>query len=173
MLPTRLTFARPLHLLSPQSMALKKRSMRSCLPWMSQWQHTSTRPLSLYGKCRSLTLPNCAEQHLPSLNELTPLPGKQPKLCTPRLCSRSFRPNFSKRRMSLDPILQLSESCVVQQITTLRAAKVTAQTIGRSMVSLVVLERHLWINLTKIKEACSKTAPSCACSKTVPSCGCS
>ncbi len=30
--------------------------------------------------------------------------------------------------------------------------KMTAQAIGRSMASLVVLERHLWLNLTEIKE---------------------
>ncbi len=35
----------------------------------------------------------------------------------------------------------------------LRATKMTAQAIGRSMASLVVLERHLWLNLTKTKDA--------------------
>ncbi|KAA0714748.1 hypothetical protein E1301_Tti006412 [Triplophysa tibetana] len=35
----------------------------------------------------------------------------------------------------------------------LSATKVTAQAIGRSMASLVVLERHLWLTLTEIKEA--------------------
>ncbi len=35
----------------------------------------------------------------------------------------------------------------------LRATKATAQAIGRSVASLVVLERHLWLNLTEIKEA--------------------
>ncbi|ROL55046.1 hypothetical protein DPX16_20307 [Anabarilius grahami] len=34
----------------------------------------------------------------------------------------------------------------------LRATKATAQAIGRSMASLVVLERHLWLNLTEIKD---------------------
>ncbi len=33
----------------------------------------------------------------------------------------------------------------------LRATKTTAQAIGRSMASLVVLERHLWLTLTEIK----------------------
>ncbi|ROL54924.1 hypothetical protein DPX16_12793 [Anabarilius grahami] len=37
------------------------------------------------------------------------------------------------------------------------ATKATAQAIGRSMASLVVLERHLWLNLTEIKDA-DKTA---------------
>ncbi len=35
----------------------------------------------------------------------------------------------------------------------LHATKMTAQVIGRSMASLVVLERHLWLNLTEIKGA--------------------
>ncbi len=34
----------------------------------------------------------------------------------------------------------------------LRATKTTAQAIGRSMASLVVLERHLWLTLTEIKD---------------------
>ncbi|XDV20475.1 hypothetical protein PO909_025797 [Leuciscus waleckii] len=34
----------------------------------------------------------------------------------------------------------------------LQATKATAQAIGKSMASLVVLERHLWLNLTEIKE---------------------
>lgn len=33
------------------------------------------------------------------------------------------------------------------------ATKIKAQTIGRSMASLVVLECHLWLNLTEIKDA--------------------
>ncbi len=36
---------------------------------------------------------------------------------------------------------------------TLCATKATAQAIGHSMASLVVLERHLWLTLTEIKEA--------------------
>ncbi len=35
----------------------------------------------------------------------------------------------------------------------LRATKATAQAIGRSMTSLVVLERHLWLTLMEIKDA--------------------
>ncbi|ROL46723.1 hypothetical protein DPX16_12616 [Anabarilius grahami] len=39
----------------------------------------------------------------------------------------------------------------------LRATKATAQVIGRSMASLIVLQRHLWLNLTEIKDM-DKTA---------------
>ncbi len=35
----------------------------------------------------------------------------------------------------------------------LYATNTTAQSIGRSMASLVVLERHMWLNLTEIKDA--------------------
>ncbi|XDV15042.1 hypothetical protein PO909_015190 [Leuciscus waleckii] len=34
----------------------------------------------------------------------------------------------------------------------LRATKTTAQAIGRSMANLTVLERHLWLNLTEMKD---------------------
>ncbi len=34
----------------------------------------------------------------------------------------------------------------------LRATKATAQAIGRSMSSLIVLERHLWLTMTEMKE---------------------
>ncbi len=40
-----------------------------------------------------------------------------------------------------------------EEFTELQGTKVTAQAIRRSMASLVVLERHLWLNLTEIKEA--------------------
>ncbi len=46
---------------------------------------------------------------------------------------------FSKLRSTTDLALQ--------------ATKMTAQVIGRSMASLVVLKRHLWLNLTEIKDA--------------------
>ena len=39
----------------------------------------------------------------------------------------------------------------------LRATKTTAQALGRNMASLVVLERHLWLTLTEIRDA-DKTA---------------
>ncbi len=35
----------------------------------------------------------------------------------------------------------------------LRATKITAQAIGRSMAHLLVLELHLWLNLTETKDA--------------------
>ncbi len=34
----------------------------------------------------------------------------------------------------------------------LRTTKATAQAIGRSMSSLIVLERHLWLTMTEMKE---------------------
>ncbi len=35
----------------------------------------------------------------------------------------------------------------------LRATKATSKAIGHSMSSLVVLERHLWLTMTEMKEA--------------------
>ncbi len=42
--PTLLASVLPLHSLSLQLTSLKKRSMRRCLFWMSQWLHTFARP---------------------------------------------------------------------------------------------------------------------------------
>ncbi len=42
--------------------------------------------------------------------------------------------------------------CIATDLA-LRATKITAQAIGRSMASLVVLERHLWLTFTEIKDA--------------------
>lgn len=36
---------------------------------------------------------------------------------------------------------------------SLCATKATAQAISKTMASLVVLERHLWLNLTEIRDA--------------------
>ncbi len=36
---------------------------------------------------------------------------------------------------------------------SLRATKATAWAISKTMASLVVLERHLWLNLTEIRDA--------------------
>ncbi len=41
--------------------------------------------------------------------------------------------------------------CELAQLS-LRAAKETAKSIGRSMAALVATERHLWLNLSNIKE---------------------
>ncbi len=42
----------------------------------------------------------------------------------------------------------------------LRATKTTAQAIGRSMASLVVLERHLWLTLTEVSFLDAPISPS-------------
>ncbi|ROL03899.1 hypothetical protein DPX16_23334 [Anabarilius grahami] len=51
----------------------------------------------------------------------------------------------------LDPVV----FCDLRSATdlVLHAMKATAQAIGRSMASLIVLECHLWLNLTEIKDA--------------------
>ncbi len=105
MLPTRLVLALTPVLLSPQWTALKKRVTRRCLLSTKQWLRTSACPLPLDGRRRSLTPPIPAGRHLPSLDELTPPPGRLP----PWLCSRSFRPNSSRPWMSQDLTPQFSD----------------------------------------------------------------
>ncbi len=71
---------------------------------------------------------------------------------TPRWFCKFYRQNSSAPWMSLTQTPQLSMSCAVRP-TWPCATKMTAQTIGRSMASLVQLERYLWLNLTEMKDA--------------------
>ncbi len=50
----------PLHLPSLRLTALKKRDMRGCLNWMSQWLHISAHPLPSAGRQRPVTRPSHA-----------------------------------------------------------------------------------------------------------------
>ncbi len=50
----------PLHLPSLRLMALKKRDMRGCLNWMSQWLHISAHPLPSAGRRKPVTRPSHA-----------------------------------------------------------------------------------------------------------------
>lgn len=44
------------------------------------------------------------------------------------------------------------ELCTATHLA-LQATKATAQAVGKTMANLVVLERHLWMDLTEIKDA--------------------
>ncbi len=67
-----------------------------------------------------------------------------------RVNGRASLPNSSVQWMSLTRTPQLSVSSATD--LALHTTKMTAQAIGRSMPSLVVLERHLWLNLTEMKD---------------------
>ncbi|KAI2647955.1 Transposon Ty3-G Gag-Pol polyprotein [Labeo rohita] len=42
---------------------------------------------------------------------------------------------------------------LVQELHALRATKITAQALGRAMSTMVVQERHLWLNLAEMRDA--------------------
>ncbi len=99
----------------------------------------------------------------------SPLQAMQDYIC-PRWTSTLFCPARSLSMHSM-AVLQVFQAKLLQCMDesgpvpaafkelrsatdlALRATKTTAQAIGRSMASLVVLERHFWLNLTEIKEA--------------------
>ncbi len=145
----------PLHPPSLQLTALKKRDMRGCLSWMSQWLHISAHPLPSAGRrkanhpskpCRTTSalagrsyasagqaasaLHSMAVLQVYQANLLSAIDESEPDPATLRELRRELRTDLA-----------------------LRATKTTAQAIGRSMASLVVLERHLWLTLTEIKDA--------------------
>ncbi len=84
--------------------------------------------------------------------KLIALRARQPLPCTPWLSCRFTKPRCSNRctRGSTDPGL-------MQELRTatdfaLRATKVTARSLAKAMSSMVVQERHLWLNLAEMKD---------------------
>ncbi len=84
--------------------------------------------------------------------KLTVLRARQPPPCTPWLSCRFTKPRCSNRctKGSTDPGL-------MQELRTatdfaLRATKVTARSLGKAMSTMVVQERHLWLNLAEMKD---------------------
>ncbi len=61
--PTLLTSILPLHSPSLQLTSLKKRSVRRCLFWMSQWLHTFAHPLLSAGRQRPPIRPTPSLRH--------------------------------------------------------------------------------------------------------------
>ncbi len=75
------------------------------------------------------------------------------RVCTPWRCYRRTRLTCSKswmrvRGLRAEDIRELSKTADL----SLHATKETARAIGRSMAALVVAERHLWLNLSDIKD---------------------
>ncbi len=141
----------PLHPPSLRLTALKKRYMRGCLNWMSQWLHISAHPLPSAGRRRPVTRPSHAGPLQRSLDAPTLLQAAS------ALHSMAVLQVYQAKLLSAvdesepDPAT-LRELRSATDLA-LRATKTTAQAIGRSMASLVVLERHLWLTLTEIKDA--------------------
>ncbi|KAI2656146.1 hypothetical protein H4Q32_012983 [Labeo rohita] len=113
---------------SPLSTAPKRRGYEKLPPWMDQ---TTS---ALAGRAYT-----SAGQAASALHSMAILQVFQAKLLA------------QSDKSALDPAT-LTELRSATDLA-LRATKATAQAIGRSMASLVVLERHLWLTLTEIKDA--------------------
>ncbi len=141
-----------LQLLSHPLAALKKKDTSTCLLLMSPWPHVSVCPWLADGSrgrpnpsepCRATSALagraySVAEQVASALHSMAVLQVFQAKMLASEeagLDSASLR----DLRSAID--------------LALRATKATAQAIGRSMSSLIVLEHHLWLMMTEMKEA--------------------
>ncbi len=140
--PTRLASVLLPPLPSPPLMSLKRKDMSTCPLWMS---------LSDGRRGRAIR-PSCAEPLLHLLDAPTRQLDKRLRRYILWLCSWSSRP---KMLASEEAGLDAASLRDLRSATdlALRATKATAQAIGRSMSSQLVLERHLWITNTEMKEA--------------------
>ncbi len=85
----------PLHPPSLRLTALKKRDMRGCLNWMSQWLHISAHTLPSAGRRRPVTRPSHAGPLQRSLDAPTLQLDRRLRRSTLWRFSRSIRPSFS------------------------------------------------------------------------------
>ncbi len=85
----------PLHLPSLRLMALKKRDMRGCLNWMSQWLHISAHPLPSAGRRKPVTRPSHAGPLQRSLDASTLQLDRRLQRSTLWRFFRSIRPSSS------------------------------------------------------------------------------
>ncbi len=85
----------PLHPPSLRLTALKKRDMRGCLNWMSQWLHISAHPLPSAGRRRPVTRPSHAGPLQRSLDAPTLQLDRRLRRSTLWRFSRSIRPSSS------------------------------------------------------------------------------
>ncbi len=85
----------PLHLPSLRLTAQKKRDMRGCLNWMSQWLHISAHPLPSAGRRKPITRPSHAGPLQRSLDAPTLQLDRRLRRSTLWRFFRSIRPSSS------------------------------------------------------------------------------
>ncbi|KAL0203474.1 hypothetical protein M9458_001492, partial [Cirrhinus mrigala] len=129
---------------SSLSMVLKKRGMTSCPHWMSQWPCISARPWPSDGRRRPPTRLSRVGQLQPSLDE---------PICRLDLVLQVYQAKLLRCMDESGPDLTTFLDLCGATDLALRATKMASQAIGRSMASLVVLDHHLLLTLTEIKDA--------------------
>ncbi|KAI2644665.1 Transposon Ty3-G Gag-Pol polyprotein [Labeo rohita] len=94
-----------------------------------------------------------AQDSRPGLRRLMrPLGKLRPPYMLWRFC-RSISLRFSKTCTRVFLTQSSYTSCALATDYALRATKVTAQALGRAMSTMVVQERHLWLNLAEMRDA--------------------
>ncbi len=142
--PTRLVLQLLSHLLT----ALKKKDMSTCLLWMSLWAHISARPLLSDGRRGRAIHPSRAEPHLHLLDVPTRQLDKRHQRCTLWLCSR---PRCSPVRKPVWMQLH-SATWGAGQTWLYTPPKPPPKPLGVRYPAWL-LERHLWLMMTEMKEA--------------------
>ncbi len=121
---------------------------------MSPWPHISARPQLSDGRRGRATHPSCAEPHVHSLDALAA--GQAASALHSMAVLQVFQAKMlANEEAGLDSA-SLRDLRSATELTP-RATKATAQTIGQpdshSMSTLIVLECHLWLTMTEMKEA--------------------
>ncbi len=131
-----------------RSTVLNKKNKTVCLRWLSQWPRIFACSRPLAGRQKPPTNPNRVGQLQLSLDE--PIYQLDKRHFTSwRSCNCSRQNSLDKSNPNPAAFNKLRSATNL----ALCATKMTAQAIGRSMASLVVLERHLCLNLREIKDA--------------------
>ncbi len=84
--------------------------------------------------------------------KLTVLRARQPPPCTPWLSCRFTKPRRSNRCTRAVPTRGLMQELRTATDFALQATKITARSLGKAMSTMVVQERHLWLNLAEMKD---------------------
>ncbi len=82
-----------------------------------------------------------------------PLMARRHQRCTPWQCCRCSRPNSCKRLEGGVLTPEATKDLRAATDFALMATKRAAQSVGKAMGFMVVLQRHLWLNLADLKDA--------------------
>ncbi|XDV15321.1 hypothetical protein PO909_015439 [Leuciscus waleckii] len=129
-------------------MTLRRKDTRRFLPSKKRWLRTFARPLLWDGKPKRCIRLGLAASLKPSLAEHTP-----PSALHTMAVLQVFQAKLLRSMDESGPELEAFRDLRSATDLALWATKSTAQAIGRSMENLTVLERHLWLNLTEMKDA--------------------
>ncbi len=133
---------------SLRSMAGLPGGTRAFPRWRERSRCTCARETPPLGGIARVSRPKPVSWRLLSQPKLIVLRAMQPLPCMPWRSCRFTKPRHSKK--CTDPGL-MQELRTVTDLA-LRATKVTARSLGKAMSTMVVQERHLWLDLAEMKD---------------------